>query len=124
MLFLLRTTNTRGRESMVPALRLGRGLSAGYEPVNGHLPSGHHSCVLIGLSFYWFGYLGRGIRHFNGHMEFVALRYTLCLFVSHRCTVLCGSISGAKVPSFTNGQGWWKEVGVPNVNIGDEGTVN
>ena len=76
-LFLLRTIGARGRGSMVLALRLGQGLSAEYEPINIHLPSGHHSCVLIGLGFYWLGYLGRGVRHFNGHMDFAALRYTL-----------------------------------------------
>ena len=61
LLFLLRTSGGKGRGSMVPALRLGRGLSAGYKSINGHLPSGHHSCILIGFGFYWVGYFVGGI---------------------------------------------------------------
>ena len=60
-LFLLRTAGGKGRGSMVPTLRLGRGLSAGYKSINDHLPSSHHSCILIGLGFYWLGYLFGGI---------------------------------------------------------------
>lgn len=45
-------------------------------------------------------------------------------FITYRCTVLCDGIPGAEVPSFANGQGRQKEIGVPNINIGKEGTVN
>ena len=51
LLFLLRTADSRGRGSTVPTLRLGRGLCAGYEPINDHLSFGHHDFVLIGLGF-------------------------------------------------------------------------
>ena len=71
-LFLLRTTSNRGKGSTVPTLRLGRGLKAGYETVNNHLPSGHHVYVLIGLGFYWFSYLGGGIWCLNRHVDFAA----------------------------------------------------
>ena len=75
---------------MVPTLRLGRGLSAGQKPVNDHFLLVHHSCVLAGL-----GYVGEGVKHFNGLVDFATLRYMLSRFVSHQCKVRCCSISGA-----------------------------
>ena len=55
LLFLSGTIGGRGRGSTVPTLRLDRGLCAGYELVNGHLSSCHHSFVLI---FFFFSRLG------------------------------------------------------------------
>ena len=77
LLFLLLTAGAERRGSTVPTLRLRRGLSVGYKLINGHFPSGHHSCVLIDLGFYWLDYLGGGVRHFNKHVDFAALRYML-----------------------------------------------
>ena len=60
---------------MVLALRLGGGMSAGNEPVNNHFLPIHHICFLIVLSCFWLGYLGGGVGHFNGLVDFSALRY-------------------------------------------------
>ena len=82
---------------------LGRGLSIGYEPINGHLPPGHHSCILIDLSLCWLGYLSGGILRFNKHVNSTAQRYALYRFVSQGCTFLCGGVPGAEISSFACG---------------------
>ena len=52
-------------------------MSIWQEPVNGHFSLGHHSCVLVSLDYFWLGYVGEGVKLFNGHVDFAALRYML-----------------------------------------------
>nr|POE67878.1 hypothetical protein CFP56_74562 [Quercus suber] len=59
--FLSRATDSRGRGSIGPALRLGRGLCAGYESANGHFSSCHQIFVLNGLGFALLGCLDLGL---------------------------------------------------------------
>ena len=102
---------------MVPALRLGHRISAGQELVNGHFSPSHHNYVLVDLGYFWLGYVGGGVKLFNEHVDFAALRYTLSRFVSHRCKILCCSISTAEIPCFTYYKGWRKEISMSNVDV-------
>ena len=117
LLFLLRTVDDKGRGSPVNALGLGRGLSIGYELINGHLPPSHHGCILIDLSLCQLGYLSEGVLRFNRHVNSTAQRYALRRFVSHGCTVLYNGVLGAEIPSFVGGQRGREEVCVPNIYV-------
>jgi len=109
--------STQGRGSTVPALRLGHRISVGQELVNDHFLPSHHSYVLVSLGYFWLGYVGGGIKLFNEHVDFAALRCTLSRFVSHRCKILFCSISRAKIPGFTYYKGWRKEISMLYVDV-------
>ena len=78
---------------------------------------------MIVLSCFWLGYLGEGVRHFNRHVDFSALRYALSRLVSHRRTILCSGVSAAEVSGFTNSQKRWEKIGMPDVNIRKKGDI-
>ena len=90
-------------------LRLASRAGVGQKVVNGKGKTHHHIFVKIGLCFWinWFcccglDYLGGSIGPFNWNVRSTTSRNLLGRFVSNWGEVLCGSITRAKVPSFTS----------------------
>ena len=75
--------------------------------VVGWVPGKNRSTVIFRLSWSASAASGSAVRGlsfglFNMYVDFTILRHTFSRFVSHRCKILCCSISEVKVPSFTN----------------------
>ena len=110
-LLLLGTVGGR-RWSFVPSrrlLRLASQAGVGQKVVSGKGMTHHHIFVKIGLCF-WINrfcccsidYLGGSVGPFNRNVHSTTSRNLLGRFVSNWGEVLCGSITKAKVPSFTS----------------------
>lgn len=99
-------------------LKLSRRVGARKKPINSH-----HSLLycltsldaqgINRLGCFWLSYLGGVFRLSNGHVSFVILRYNFNGCVPYRRKIVCGSILGAKIPSFTNSEQRGEEVLCP-----------